>query len=105
MLLLDDVEQLQPVQPAALQPDIEEDEVRPPRGNRRQRLVEGRGVIEFDADPLPHGPFTVPKAVLLSAKRRVLGSVRGCRLVSVGEDVIREAFDVRARHPRVTRRS
>ena len=43
MLLLDDVEHLQPVEPAALQPDVEEDEVGPPRFDRGERLVGGAG--------------------------------------------------------------
>ncbi|MNY80381.1 hypothetical protein D3C86_2213920 [compost metagenome] len=32
---------MQSVEPAALQPDVEEDEVRPARGDGRQRLVGG----------------------------------------------------------------
>ena len=39
MLLLDGIEQLQPVQLAALQPDVEEDQVRPARRDGRQRVV------------------------------------------------------------------
>ena len=40
---LHDVEHLQPVEPAALQPDVEEDQVRPARLDRGQRLVGGAG--------------------------------------------------------------
>ncbi len=39
MLRLDDVEQRQAVEPAAFEPDVEQDELRPARGHRRQRLV------------------------------------------------------------------
>ena len=39
MLLLDRVEQLQPVEPAALQPDVEEDQVGPARRDRAERVV------------------------------------------------------------------
>ena len=44
MLLLDRVEQLQPVEPAALQPDVEEDQVRPPRLDlAKARVAVARG--------------------------------------------------------------
>ena len=39
MLLLDDIEQLQPVETAALQPDVEEDEARAARLDCRERVV------------------------------------------------------------------
>ena len=39
MILLDRVEELQPVETAALQPDVEEDEVRPARRHCCERLV------------------------------------------------------------------
>ena len=39
MLLLHGVEQLQPVEPAALQPDVEEHEARPPGRDRGERVV------------------------------------------------------------------
>ena len=39
MLLLQRVEQLQPVEPAALQPDVEEHQVRPPARDVRERVV------------------------------------------------------------------
>ena len=39
MLLLDGVEQLQPVEAAALQPDVEKDKARPARGHDRERVV------------------------------------------------------------------
>ena len=39
MLLLDAVKQLQPVELAALQPDVEKDEVRPARCDRVQRVI------------------------------------------------------------------
>jgi hypothetical protein len=41
MALLDQLQHLQPVEPAALQPDVEKDEVGPPSRNRSQRLVGG----------------------------------------------------------------
>src|ERR671913_81871 len=43
VLLLDDVEHLQPVEPAPLEPDVEEDQVRPPCLDRRKRLVGAAG--------------------------------------------------------------
>ena len=39
MLLLDGVEQLQTVELASLQPDVEQDETRPARGDGGNRLV------------------------------------------------------------------
>ena len=39
MFLLDGFEQLESVKLAALQPDIEEDKVRPPRDDRAQRII------------------------------------------------------------------
>src|SRR5579864_9340629 len=39
MLLLERVEQLQPVEPAALQPDVEKHQIGPPRHHGRQRVV------------------------------------------------------------------
>ena len=39
MLLLERVEQLQPVEAAALQPDVEEHQIGPPRHHGRQRVV------------------------------------------------------------------
>ena len=39
MLLLECVEQLQPVEPAALQPDVEEHKIGSPRHDRRESVV------------------------------------------------------------------
>ncbi len=39
MARLHELQHLQPVQPAALQPDVEEDQVRPSRLHRRERLI------------------------------------------------------------------
>src|SRR5690242_12544193 len=39
MLLLEAVKQLQTIKPAALQPNVEENEIRPPRNHRGKRLV------------------------------------------------------------------
>ena len=41
---LDAVEQLQPVEPAALQPDVEEQQVRPARRDRGERVSLSRAV-------------------------------------------------------------
>jgi hypothetical protein len=43
MLLLDDLQQLQPVEPRTLQPDIKEDQMRPARADQHQRLVRAAG--------------------------------------------------------------
>ncbi len=63
VLLLDRFEQLQPVELRALQPDVEQDELRPARLDRRQRLV-----------GIARGARLVA-LVLEDARRRV----RGCR--------------------------
>ena len=39
MILLEPIQQLQPVEAAALQPDVEEDEIGPPRDDGSQRLI------------------------------------------------------------------
>ena len=60
------VEQLQAVKPAALQPDIEENQIRPPRGDGRKRAVAVRGraraialVLQNARDELPDVVFVV----------------------------------------------
>ena len=66
MLLLDLVEQRQPVEPASLQPDVEEQQARLARGDRLQRLV-GMGcraggkplVLEDTGDEIADVPFVV----------------------------------------------
>ena len=66
MLLLHRVEQLEPVEPAALQPDVEEHQVRAPRRDRGQRVVRiARGarqiafVLQDAGDQLPDVGFVV----------------------------------------------
>ena len=54
MLLLDRVEQLQPVEAAALQPDVEEHQARAPRRDRRQRVVRNRAPCA-SGSPRPAG--------------------------------------------------
>ena len=77
MLLLDDVEHLQPVEPAALQPDVEENEVGPPRLDRGERLVGGAGgaravalVLEDSRHELADIGFVVADLAVAGERRR-----------------------------------